>query len=205
MREISPQPGPQREFLQSAADVVFYGGSAGGGKTYALLLNPLYHINNPKFGAVTFRRTTKQIKSEGGLWDVAQELYMAIGADSNQQDLHCTWPNGVRHTFAHMEHEKNRYDWQGAQIPLIQFDELTHFTWKQFTFMLSRNRSVSGVKGRIRATLNPSPDHWARSFIDWWIGDDGYAIKDRSGKIKWFIMLGDDLIWGSTKKELLEK
>ena len=173
-------------------------------KTYALLLNPLYHIDNPKFGAVTFRRTTKQIKSEGGLWDVAQELYISIGANSNQQDLHCTWPNGSRHTFAHMEHEKNRYDWQGAQIPLIQFDELTHFSWKQFTYMLSRNRSVSGITARIRATLNPDPDHWARSFIDWWIGADGYAIKDRSGKIRWFIMMGDDLIWGATKEELLK-
>ncbi len=205
MQRISPQPGPQTKFLQSTADVVFYGGSAGGGKTYALLLNPLYHIDNPKFGAVTFRRTTKQIKSEGGLWDVAQELYTSIGAVTNQQDLHCTWPNGTRHTFAHMEHEKNRYDWQGAQIPLIQFDELTHFTWKQFTYMLSRNRSVSGVTGRIRATLNPEPDHWARRFIDWWIGPDGYAIDSRSGNIRWFIMLGNDLIWGSTKEKLEKK
>lgn len=174
-------------------------------KTYALLLNPLYHIDNPKFGAVTFRRTTKQIKSEGGLWDVAEDLYTSIGAKSNQQDLHCTWPNGARHTFAHMEHEKNRYDWQGAQVPLIQFDELVHFTWKQFTYMLSRNRSVSGIPGRIRATLNPDPDHWARRFVDWYIGEDGYAIKERSGKIRWFIMIGDDLIWGETKEALLVK
>lgn len=205
MEQIRPQPGPQTEFLQSDADVVFYGGSAGGGKTYALLLNPLYHINNPMFGAVTFRRTTKQIKSEGGLWDVAEALYARIGAKANQQDLHCTWPNGARHTFAHMEHEKNRLDWQGAQIPLIQFDELTHFTWKQFTYMLSRNRSVSGVKGQIRATLNPDPDHWARKFIDWYIADDGFAIRERSGVIRYFVMRGDDVHWGDTPEELLEQ
>lgn len=205
MQEVKPQPGPQTQFLKCDADVVFYGGSAGGGKTFGLLLNPLYHVNNPKFGAVTFRRTTKQVKSEGGLWDTAEELYSAIGAKPNQQDLHFTWPNGARHTFAHMEHEKNRLDWQGAQIPLIQFDELTHFTWRQFTYMLSRNRSVSGVKGQIRGTLNPDPDHWARRFIDWWIDDEGYAIPERSGRIRWFVLQGDDVIWGDTRKELADK
>lgn len=174
-------------------------------KTFGLLLNPLYHVNNPKFGAVTFRRTTKQVKSEGGLWDTASELYLSIGAKPNQADLHFTWPTGARHTFAHMEHEKNREDWQGAQIPLIQFDELTHFTWKQFSYMLSRNRSVSGVKGQIRGTLNPDPDHWARRFIDWWIGKDGYAIEERSGVIRFFILRGDDVIWGATREELLKK
>lgn len=205
MQEIKPQPGPQTDFLKCNADVAFYGGSAGGGKTYALLLNPLYHIDNKRFGAVTFRRTTKQVKSEGGLWDTAQELYAAIGASLNQQDLHATWPNGARHTFAHMEHEKNRFDWQGAQIPLIQFDELTHFTWKQFTYMLSRNRSVSGVKSSMRATLNPDPDHWAREFIDWWIDEEGFAIDERSGVLRWFIAVGDEVVWGDTPDELIEK
>lgn len=205
MRTIEPQPGPQTEFLRCSADVAFYGGSAGGGKTYALLLNPLYHIDNPKFGAVTFRRTTKQVRSEGGLWDTAEELYSAIGAKLNQQDLSAKFPGGATHTFAHMEHEKNRTDWQGAQIPLIQWDELTHFTWKQFSYMLSRNRSVSGVPGRIRATLNPDPDHWARRFIDWWIGEDGLAIEERSGVVRYFILNADDVIWGDTREELLEK
>lgn len=203
--KIGPQPGPQTDFLTCSADVAFYGGSAGGGKSYALLLNPLYHVDNGKFGAVTFRRTTKQVQSEGGLWDTAEELYTAIGAKPNGQHLHFTWPTGARHTFAHMEHEKNRLDWQGAQIPLIQFDELTHFTWKQFSYMLSRNRSVSGVPGRIRATLNPDPDHWARRFIDWWIDDDGFAIAERSGIIRWFVVSGDDVVWADSREELIEK
>lgn len=205
MIEIRPQPGPQTAFLECDADVVFYGGSAGGGKTYALLINPLYHKDNSKFGCVTFRRTTKQVRSEGGLWDTAVDLYSSIGAKPNGSEMYFNWPSGCKFSFAHMEHEKNRLDWQGAQVPLIQFDELTHFTWKQFTYMLSRNRSMSGVKGQIRATLNPDSDHWARAFIDWWIGEDGFAIEDRSGVIKWFVVRGDDVVWGDTSEELVEQ
>ena len=205
-KEISPQPGPQTKFLKSNADVVFYGGAAGGGKTFALLMEPLYNVrNNSDFGAVIFRRTTKQVTSEGGLWDTALDMYMPLGAKPNSSMLHLTFPNGSRVTFAHMEHEKNRYDWQGAQVPLIAFDELTHFTWKQFVYMLSRNRSTCGAKSRIRGTLNPDPDHWVRSFIDWWIDDNGFAIPERSGVVRYFVVENDTVIWADTAQELIDE
>lgn len=199
---IEPQPGPQEQFLRSSVDIVFYGGSAGGGKTYALLLEPLYHIDNTKFGAVIFRRTTPQITQEGALWDEASDLYRPLGARLNQQYLSCTFPSGAKVTFAHMEREADRYSWQGAQIPLIGFDELTHFTWRQFSYLMSRNRSTSGVSARIRGTCNPDPDHWLRGFIDWYIGDDGLVIDERSGVVRWFVTDGDDIVWADTREEL---
>lgn len=204
--KITPQPGPQTQFSKCGADVVFYGGSAGGGKSFALLLEPLYESENSKFGAVIFRRTTKQITNEGGLWDEAQGLYKPLGARLLQSPtLNAIFPSGMKVTFSHMEYDKNRFDWQGSQIPLIGFDEITHFTWKQFIYMLSRNRSVSGSVGKIRGTCNPDPDSWVRTFIDWWIGEDGYAIPERSGVIRWFIVIGEDVIWGDSKKELINK
>lgn len=201
---LRAQPGPQEKFLASDVDVAFYGGAAGGGKSYALLLEALYDTHNPLFGAVIFRRTRKQVTDEGGLWDTASEIYQSIGAKLNQSDLMAEWPNGGRVSFAGMEHEKNRLDWQGAQIPYIGFDELTHFTWKQFNYMMSRNRSASGARSRIRATLNPDPDHWVRSFIDWYIGEDGYAIPERSGVVRFFVVDGDDIVWGDSREELIE-
>lgn len=200
--EIGPQAGPQRAFLTSTADIVFYGGEAGGGKTYALLLEPMYDVHNGDFGAVIFRRTTKQVMAEGGLWDTATDLYSALGAKPNMNDMRWTFSSGAKVTFAHMEHEKNRLDWQGAQIPLIEFDELTHFTWRQFSYMMSRNRSTSGAQSRIRATLNPDADHWVRSFIDWYIGADGYAIPERSGVVRWFIVRDDVVTWAGSREEL---
>lgn len=47
-----PQPGPQEMFLQTQADIALYGEAAGGGKTYALLLENLRHIDNPKLCTV---------------------------------------------------------------------------------------------------------------------------------------------------------
>lgn len=205
VRVVEPQPGPQTEFVCSNADVAFYGGSAGGGKSFGLMLDPLYEIHNPKFGAVIFRRTTKQITSEGGLWDEALDLYPSIGGVPKESPyLTVTFQSNMKITFAHMEHEKNRLDWQGSQIPWIGFDEVTHFTWKQFSYMLSRNRSMSGVPGKMRGTCNPDPDSWVRAFIDWYIGEDGYVIPERSGVIRWFILQGDEVIWGATRKELTD-
>ena len=199
--EISPQPGPQEKFLSTTADIAIYGGAAGGGKSFALLLDPLRHFNNEKFNGVIFRRTTPQITNPGGLWDEAAYLYMPLAANPNQQDLTFQFKSGMTMKFAHLEHDKNIYDWQGAQIPYIGFDELTHFSEKQFFYMLSRNRSTSGVPGYVRATTNPDSESWVRKFLDWWIGDDGYPIAERDGIIRWFVRRNNEIIWSDTKED----
>jgi hypothetical protein len=55
-------------------------GAAGGGKTYATLIEPLRYCGNGEFGAVFFRRESTQITNEGGLWDTAASPYPLTGA-----------------------------------------------------------------------------------------------------------------------------
>jgi predicted phage terminase large subunit-like protein len=203
---IRPQPGPQTAFLASPADIAIYGGSAGGGKTWALLMEPLRHVANPQFGAVFFRRTLVQVRNEGGLWDESEKLYPNLQAKPRSApDLSWTFPSGASVSFAHLEHEKSASNWQGSQIPLLCFDELTHFTAKQFWYLLSRNRSMSGVRPYVRATCNPDADSWVAQFISWWIDQQtGLAIPARAGVLRWFVRLGDAIIWADSPAELAQ-
>ena len=206
--EFGPQPGPQYAFAATAADIGIFGGQAGGGKTFGLLMEAgMRWTSNGNFGAVIFRRTFPQIMAEGGLWDTSMELYPELGAlPVRSPNLEWRFPSGARVGFSHMQHEKNALDWKGSQIPLICFDQMEEFTKRQFWYMVSRNRSTCGVEPYIRGTCNPVPPDdetggWLHEIIDWWIGKDGFPIPERSGILRWALRIQDDLVWFSSKEE----
>ena len=203
---IRPQPGKQELFLRSPADICIYDGAAGGGKTFALLLECLRNNDHKHFEAVIFRQSRPQILSAGGLYATSQEIYPYLGASSVlTPNVQWRFPSGAKVTFAHMFYEKEKYNWQGAQIPLLMFDELTHFTESQFFYMFSRNRSTCGVKPYIRATCNPDGESWVAKFIDWWINPEtGYAIEERCGKLRYFVRQNNVIHWADTRQELIE-
>jgi len=211
-KEIRPQPGPQEAFLSSPADVVIYGGAAGGGKTYGMLLDALHYTHVQGFGAVFFRKNHNQIFSEGGLWDTSLDLYTGL---PNAVPVlgRCQWkfmnPKGrtcSKVSFKHIERDLDLGKWQGSQICALYFDELTHFSEKTFFYMFSRNRSLCGVKPYTRASCNPDPDSWVAKFIEWWIDPKtGYAIPERSGVIRWFIRIEEVIHWADTREELWER
>ncbi len=201
---IRPQEGPQERFAASSADIAIYGGAAGGGKTWALLLEPLRHATTVRdFSAVFFRRNTTQVRNPGGLWDESLKLYGDAGGKPLESVLEWRWPVGSRVKMAHLEYDSTVLDWQGAQIPLICFDELTHFSKRQFFYMLSRNRSTCGVRPYVRATCNPDAESWVAEFIAWWIDPDtGLPIPERSGVLRWFVRVNDAIIWANSPEEL---
>lgn len=199
-KQIRPQP-RQEQFLATSADIAIFGGAAGGGKTYSVLIEPLRHVSNPRFGAVAFRRTRPEITNEGAMWDEAMAMYPKLGAKPNLNDLQFKFPSGAKITFDSMQYEDDKYSWDGAQVPLLIFDQLESFTAGQFFYMLSRNRSTCGVIPYVRATCNPEPG-WLADFLAWWIGDDGYAISERSGVLRWMVRLSDDQIaWYNSREE----
>lgn len=205
---LKPQEGPQEKFLSTPADIAIYGGAAGGGKTYALLLEAARYTNNPKFGAVIFRRQSIQITQEGGLWDSSFEVYGGIkGAlPKTSPRRHWRFRSGARVSFAHIDGDKDLGKWQGSQIALIGYDELTHFTEHQFFYMLSRNRSSSGVKPYIRATCNPDVDSWVAKLIEWWIDQKtGYPVPERSGVVRYMARVNNILAWADNREELVKQ
>lgn len=203
---IRPQEGFQTKFLSSPADIVIGGGSAGGGKTYALLLDPLRYAADGDFGGVIFRRTTPQIRNEGGLWDTSEVLYSLLGADPKGAQLEWSFPSGMKMKFTHLEHEKDKFNHQGAQYPWIGFDELTHFSKSQFFYLMTRNRSPHGIPTSIRATCNPDPDSWVAEFIEWWIdAETGFPIPGRDGVLRYFTLDSGNIVWGGSYEEVMQK
>lgn len=204
---IRSLPGQQRMFANTKADIAVFGGKAGPGKSFALLLIAMEYTEVSGFRAVIFRRTYPEITNAGGLWDSSFEIYGGALGNPNFGRLEWGWPTGAKVKFAHMQHEDDRFQWDGSQIPYIAFDQLEHFTERMFFYMLSRNRTTCGVRPFIRATANPDPESWLRHFIRWWIDDEtGLAITERSGVIRWFVNLGlEDDDWGASKQELVER
>lgn len=202
---LQPQKGAQETFLSCGADIVIYGGAAGGGKTFSLLLEPLRHYQNGGFSCVIFRKNANQIFNPGGLWDASMEIYPHLGGKPFKTPKpYWLFPSGMKVSFAHLENSNDLLSWQGSQIALIAFDELTHFSQEQFFYMLSRNRSLCGIKPYVRATTNPDSDSWVADFIGWWIDQEtGYAIPERSGKIRYLARRDNRLLWGDTAEDLL--
>lgn len=204
--EFKPQP-KQWDFLASKADIALFGGAAGGGKTYALLLEPLRFRAVKGFACALFRREHTQFHGQGGLWTESESIYPSFGAVATPSKMEWNWTSGAQVRGYHLSLEQDKYSHQGKQYALILFDELTHFSESQFFYLLSRNRSTCGVKPYVRATCNADADSWVAKLVEWWIDpDSGLPIPERAGALRWFARDTDDsLVWGDSMQEVADK
>lgn len=169
---------PQERFLASPVREVGYGGQAGGGKSYALILDALYQIGKPGYNAILFRRTYKQLAGADGLIELSKQIYPLLGGEYLKGERIWTfvdYPGTIR--FAHLEHEDDVHAYEGHQYAYIGFDELQTFTERQYLYMFSRNRASNpDIRPYTRSTFMPGDvgHFWVKKrFID-------TRIKDRS-------------------------
>ena len=185
---FEPHPGPQTEFLASSERDILYGGAAGGGKSYAMLMDVLRYAGNKNHRGLILRRTTGELDE---LIDKSNQLYPLAfpGAKFNRQSKSWTFPSGARIFFGFCEKDADVYQYQGRAYNWIGVDEITQWSTEfPWNFLGSRLRTTDKTLPLcLRATANPGGvgAHWVKKrYVDpapanetFFYGDKGFRLS----------------------------
>jgi hypothetical protein len=184
-----PLPGPQTAALRSKADIIGFGGQAGGGKSDLLAGAAL--MNHER--AVIFRK--EKVQTEAFI----QRFEEIIGSRNGYNSMKGIWRFGDRRghicEFAGLDNPGDEKRWQGRPHDLKGFDEVTEMREHQVRFAMGWNRTSSkGQRIRVIMTFNPptsAEGRWVVKFFAPWI-DDGHPNPADPGELRWFTTIGDD-------------
>jgi DNA-binding Xre family transcriptional regulator len=199
---FKPNNGPQTDFLAAPERDVLYGGAAGGGKSYAMLIDPLRFAHRAAHRALILRRSMPELRE---LIDKSRELYPKAFPGCKYKEVEKLWnfPSGAKVEFGFLERDADVYRYQGQAYSWIGFDEITHlpteFGWN---YLASRLRTTDPeISTYMRCTANPGgvganwvkkryvdpyppnesftgEDNLTRKFIPARLDDNPYLAKD---------------------------
>ena len=190
-------PGPQEDFLASSEQEVLYGGAAGGGKSYAMVADPVRYFSNPKSNMLLVRRSTEELRE---LISVSKDLYPKAIPGAKFLEREKTWimPGGATLWMSYLDKDDDVSRYQGQAFNWIGFDELTQWSSPYaWNYMRTRLRTSTGTGLPLiqRATSNPGgPGHaWVKKmFIDPAPHNEAFWAVDHE--------TGEQLVWPSNSK-----
>ena len=181
--------GPQTEFLAAPELDVLYGGAAGGGKSFAMLADPLRYCNRAAHRALILRRSMPELRE---LIDKSRELYPKAFPGCKFREVEKLWnfPSGAKIEFGFLEKDADVYRYQGQAYSWIGFDEITHlpteFGWN---YLSSRLRTTDpDITPYLRCTANPGGvgATWVKKrYVD--PSEPGKAFNSSNGLTRKFI------------------
>lgn len=162
----------QAQMLLSDFEEILFGGAGGGGKTDSLLVAALMYVQEPGYSALLLRRTYQQMKLSGSLLDRFGSWmapWVEKGIVRKEDGIRFRFPSGAVVEFGHLNHEQDKYRYQGPEYDFIGFDELTQFTNTMFSYLWSRLRRPIGsrIPPRIWCASNPGNigHDWVKAYF----------------------------------------
>lgn len=184
----TPQAGPQTEAALSQADILFYGGSAGGGKT-----DLLCGLGTTEFyQSIIFRREGVQLVG------IEERLTDILGSRTGYNGTDAIWrlpgmPGRDEGRTLELGSVKEPGDWmkyQGRPHDFIGFDEVTHFLEIQVRTLIGWLRSARpGARKRVVMAGNPPTDsegEWVIRFFAPWLDPD-HPRPAKPGELRWYV------------------
>jgi hypothetical protein len=179
--KLEPNSTPQSTFLALPDDIfeAGYGGTAGTGKTFALVTLPLFykcHEIRGFYGKI-WRRSFPQIQES--LEPESNKWYPQFGYTYNSQDH--VWTNKRTKSqiaFGFLERDADALKHDSAQYHYLGFEECTQFTKFMYTYLLHRCRSdIAGWTAICRNDATPGDigNTWyRRHFVE--PAPEGYKV-----------------------------
>lgn len=205
---LAPASIPQENFLSSTSTITCYSGSAGAGKTFALILNMIKFAAKQNSTIICFRRTSTQIRSPGSVWQEASVIFAQMFPDAKirSRDLEIFIPstNSIV-KFAHLQHLSDVNNHLGSQYSAVFFDEAVTFDpFESFVLPLMgrmRNAKVDYTPQMFWATnpkFGPGIYDWLKDF---YLDDNGIPLKERSNIERYFVLKDSRPIWFNSREE----
>jgi hypothetical protein len=186
-----PFPGPQTMVYTSRAHELFYGGSAGSGKTgLGVGLSLTQHRRS-----LLLRRQAVQVVE---IVDQLKRFAGSKGWRGSRYGGILTTLDGRMVEVGGCDHEDDKEKYQGRPHDLIFFDEAVHFSREQYRFISAWNRHEDPAQQcRVVCGSNPptTPEgRWVVEEFAPWL-DSEYPNAARAGELRWFTTLDDKLTW----------
>lgn len=182
----------QFDFMNATQDEVLYGGAAGGGKSFAQVLDAMIFANKyPGSSQVILRRTMPQIKQS--ILPICYKLFPKEIFSYNITDKVWTHKeNGSLIYMGYMDSDEDKLQYDGAEFDVVRFDELTHFLESQYVYMLSRIRGSNGYPKQVKSSTNPGKrgHTWVKNrFITGHPPNKQFKITDEDGYTSTYIFI----------------
>ncbi len=174
----------QKAFLDAYADEVLYGGAAGGGKSHGQCIDALlYALKYAGSKQIVFRRTYTELEKSiiRTMLDIfPRGIYRYTSTNHTFRFI-----NGSIIDCGYLDRDNDVYQYQSAEYDMIRFDELTHFSEFQYTYMLTRLRGAKAFPRQVKSSTNPTGTGrvWVkRRFVDIGAHNEVHSVSEGGGR-----------------------